>query len=63
MGKTIIVRFYASTGYAGSDISDEIEIDREEWESMSFDEKNNMLHDILYGLEYGWIEDEVEDGN
>lgn len=57
MSEKIKVTFYASTGYVNSKIKVIVDIDKSEWEEMSFEDKQEMLHEVLYNLDYGWYEE------
>lgn len=60
--ETVKVTFTANTGYVGSEASNEVEFEKEDWDNMSDDEKFQCALDALYGLEISWSEeDECED--
>jgi hypothetical protein len=57
MVETVKIRVYISTNRVGSECSDEIEFDREEWESMSEDEREDACRDAAFNwMEWGWTE-------
>lgn len=55
MGDTVKVKVWISTNKVGSKCEDTIEIDREEWESMTDDEKDDACQDAAFNhLDWGW---------
>ena len=55
MGDTVKVQVWNSTNKVGSECKDTIEIDREEWEAMTDDEKDDACQDAAFNyLDWGW---------
>lgn len=51
----ITIRVYARTSKIGSDSSTELEFDREEWESMSEEEREDSAREAMFELiEWGF---------
>lgn len=59
MSEKIKIEVYVSTGLVGSRNSTVEEFDREEWEGMSCEEKDEACKDIMLGL-IEWDFKEVE---
>lgn len=64
MSDTVKIRMSLATRYVGSEMTDTIELDREDWEALSEDDKEKMLEEIymnfLSNENYGgiWVEEE-----
>lgn len=57
MTDTAKVRVWISTNKVGSECSDVVEFDREEWEAMSDSDKEDALRDTAFNhMEWGWQE-------
>lgn len=64
MSDTVKIRMSLATRYVGSEMTDIMELDREDWEALSEDDKEKMLEEIymdfLSNENYGgiWVEEE-----
>jgi hypothetical protein len=57
MTDTVKIRVYVSTNKIGSECFNEIEIDREAWEEMDDDEKDELFRNEMFGMiEWNWRE-------
>ena len=57
MSDTIKIKVFVRTNKVGSKCEDYIEIDREEWEAMSDNEKDDCCQDVAFAMfEWGWHE-------
>ena len=57
MSDTVKVRVYISTNKVGSECSDIVEFEREDWEAMSDQDKEDALQDMAFSyMEWGWEE-------
>jgi hypothetical protein len=57
MSDTVKVRVYISTNKVGSECSDVVEFEREDWNSMSDQDKEDALQDTAFSyMEWGWEE-------
>lgn len=57
MTDTVKIRVWISTNKVGSECSDVVEFDREDWESLSDKDKEDELQDIAFSyMEWGWEE-------
>ena len=55
MGDTVKVQVWISTNKVGSKCEDTAEFDREEWESMTDDEKDDLCKDTAFNnMDWGW---------
>ena len=48
MSDTVKVKWNLSTGLAGCRVSDEVDIDKEHWDSLYDHEKDDMIKDIVF---------------
>jgi hypothetical protein len=54
---TVKIRVYISTNKVGSECSDIVEFERDAWEAMSDEQKEDALQDAAFNyLEWGWEE-------
>lgn len=59
MSETIKIEVFIRTDKISSECTDEIEFDREEWESMTDAEKTEVCRDVAFNMgEWGWREQE-----
>ena len=57
MNETVKIRVYISTNMVGSECSDIVEFEREEWDAMSDSYRENVLRDTAFNyMEWGWEE-------
>jgi len=57
MKDIVKIKVWISTNKVGSECSDVVEFDREEWESMSDKDKEDVLQDAAFNyMEWGWEE-------
>lgn len=55
MGDTVKVKVWVHTNKIGSECHDIVEFDREEWESMTDDEKDDICKDAAFNnMDWGW---------
>lgn len=56
---TITVRYWVSTDKVGSECEGEETFDREEWDSMTLEEREEAMRDATFQcVNWGWEEDE-----
>lgn len=56
MSSVVRVRLHVSSGYAGANHEDVVEIDKEEWESMSEEQQNSLMDDLVIDFRNNVIE-------
>lgn len=55
MSDTVKVTVRISTNKVGSECKDEIEFDREEWDAMTDDQKDEVCQEVAFNyMEWGW---------
>ena len=56
MSSVVRIRLHVGSGYAGADHEDVVEIDKEEWESMSEEQQNSLMDDLVIDFRNNVIE-------
>ena len=57
MSETVKIRVYISTNRVGSECSDIVEFEREEWDAMSDSDREDALRDTAFNyMAWGWEE-------
>lgn len=56
----IKIRIHVSNGLVGCTVERTIEVDREDWEDMETEERDELCRDIVFGniIEWGYEEEE-----
>ena len=56
MGNVVRIRLHVSSGYAGASHEDVVEIDKEDQESMSEEQQNSVMDDLVIDFRNNVIE-------
>lgn len=61
MSNTVYLKVTTNTGFSGCDHTDTVEFDREDWDSMTLEERDDLVSEV--GLEPICISAKLVDGN
>ena len=56
MSSVVRIQLHISSGYVGANHEDVVEIDKEKWESMSEEQQNSLMDDLVIDFRNNVIE-------